>query len=611
MELLVRVRLPIATPYLEYIMQNNEIKFSWLDLTKAIYYFLDKKRPQYLAYTLILISVFFYGLVPTYIIGMVVDFFTNFTAGDSLMPFYYYTTFLALSWGIVALVRLTVKKRLSNIQSDVTYFTRVKGFERLLDFSIKWHDSENTGNKVQRIQNGTDSLKQIQHLLSQEVFANLVSIVGVLGMFLFIRPLFFFYSLLYIVIFLAVQLSYYHRMVEMNNQNNILMEKAGGVYYEGLNNLLTIKTLGVKDDFKKNINSREGENRDYNIRKVAMMNNKWKWFQVVNALSIGGFLYFTGQSFVAGLLSLGSIFVVYNYFQKLNDAISKSTDVIDKLINSKVGVARMMSIFKDNQEVQQGKKDFPLDWSSIDIKNAVFNYPTRLENSSKLEDGGLQDISLSIKKYEKVGIVGKSGSGKSTLAKILLGLYEWNSGTFMIGENHFKDIAHDSITKNIALVLQDSEMFNLSLKDNITLMRQFDEGLFSKAIAVAQLDDLLQKLPNGIDTLIGEKGYRLSGGERQRIGIARAIYKDPQILILDEATSSLDTKTESLIQQALEEHLTKKTVISIAHRVSTLKNVDRIIVFGGGRIVEEGKFDELSNNPNSNFFDIHSQQEEK
>jgi ABC-type multidrug transport system fused ATPase/permease subunit len=118
-------------------------------------------------------------------------------------------------------------------------------------------------------------------------------------------------------------------------------------------------------------------------------------------------------------------------------------------------------------------------------------------------------------------------------------------------------------------------------------------------------------LPDGVDTLIGEKGYRLSGGERQRIGIARAIYKDPQILVLDEATSSLDSKTETLIQQGLEEGLKKKTVISIAHRVSTLKNVDRIVVFDEGKIVEEGTFEELSKDSNAKFYEISNMSSEK
>lgn len=396
----------------------------------------------------------------------------------------------------------------------------------------------------------------------------------------------------------------------MANTNNILMEKAGGTYFEGLSNILTIKTLGVKDDFKKDVLSKEALTRDYTIKRQTMMNNKWKSFQIINALSLGTILYFAGQNFVDGVISIGSIFIIYNYFQRMTGNISQSTDAIDKLITAKVGISRMMPIFWEDSSLSQGHMEFPKNWESLSIENASFKYPKRSEDIDKNDDkdSGIENISLKINKNEKIGIVGKSGSGKSTLAKIFLGLYEFNQGKFNLGNTNFYDIKHDEITNKISLVLQDSEMFNLSLKENITLMREFNLELFEKSIQIAQLKEVIDKLPSGVDTLIGEKGYRLSGGERQRIGIARAIYKDPQILVLDEATSSLDSKTEEMIQAALEDNLKKKTVISIAHRISTLKKVDRIIVFENGKIVEEGKFQDLSENRNSKFYEIYSGQ---
>jgi len=589
-------------------VQNSEVAgFSWWHLVKAFYFLLDDKRGKYLAYTVVLALALFYDLVPTFLIGRIIDFFTNFHAGDSLNTFYKYVAIFTVTWGVVAMIRLSVKKRLAALQSNVAYFTRVKGFEKLLDFSVAWHEKENTGNKVQRIQNGTDTLKQLQALISNDLLGQIISVVGVLISFLIVKPTFFFYSLIYICIFMAVQLSFYRRMVEMNNQNNILMEKAGGTYYEGLNNLLTIKTLGVKDDFKKNVVSREAMTRDYSIKRVTMMNNKWKIFQIVNAVSIGGVLLLAGNNFIAQSISLGSIFVIYNYFQKLNGSVSKSTDSIEKLVNAKVSIARMMPIFWGDSQAKQGSLEFPKEWDKISILNATFSYPASVENNPE-HKVGLKNLNLSFNKFEKIGVVGQSGSGKSTFAKILLGLYGFDSGIFTIGNTDFKDIKHNEVTKEMTLVLQDSEMFNLSIKENITLMREFDPVLFEKAVLVSQLKDVIEKLPNGLDTLIGEKGYKLSGGERQRIGIARAIYKNAQILILDEATSSLDSRTESFIQEALETALQKQTVISIAHRVSTLKNMDRIIVFSDGCLVEEGKYQDLSQNPHSKFNEIYKKQ---
>ncbi|MBS3074621.1 ATP-binding cassette domain-containing protein, partial [Candidatus Pacearchaeota archaeon] len=156
-----------------------------------------------------------------------------------------------------------------------------------------------------------------------------------------------------------------------------------------------------------------------------------------------------------------------------------------------------------------------------------------------------------------------------------------------------ENIKQSSISKRISIVLQDSEMFNMSLEDNVMISGEENSKHLSWAAKVANLKPVIKNLPKGLKTIIGEKGYKLSGGERQRVGIARAVYRNSDILILDEATSHLDSKTEKIIQENLERELHGKTMIIIAHRLSTLKNVDRIIVMDEGKIVEEGKFDEL------------------
>ncbi len=220
-------------------------------------------------------------------------------------------------------------------------------------------------------------------------------------------------------------------------------------------------------------------------------------------------------------------------------------------------------------------------------------------------------MTFSIPRYAKIGVVGKTGSGKSTLAKLLAGLYPLTSGKYMIDETSFYDLSHEEQTRHITLVLQETEIFNMSIRDNITLLREMDPKLLEKALTIAQLDDVIAKLPEGLDTLVGEKGYHLSGGECQRVGIARAICKDAPIMIFDEATSSLDSKTESLIQEALETQLTEKTLVIIAHRVSTLQKTERIYVFDAGEIVEQGTFVELSENRTSKFFELYNIQKKE
>lgn len=271
-------------------------------------------------------------------------------------------------------------------------------------------------------------------------------------------------------------------------------------------------------------------------------------------------------------------------------------DFYGDIIQAKSGIGRMVEIFKIRQNTgRTGTENFPDSWREIKISDGNFLYKS---------GAGLHGINISIKNGEKVGIVGKTGSGKSTIAKVFLGLYELRSGKFEINGRNFYDINPDKIFENISVVPQDIEMFNMSLAENITLFRNIEDNLLGKAIEISQFQEVIDKLPKGLDTIIGEKGYKLSGGERQRLAIARAICQNSQILILDEATSAMDTKTEKLIYESLEENFPNKTIIAVAHRVKTLENTDRIYVFKGGKIVEEGEYDKLLEDEDSYLYDI-------
>jgi ABC-type multidrug transport system fused ATPase/permease subunit len=584
--------------------KNDIPDFGWKDMARAVIYLLNKEKRRYLFFTSILLLILFYDLVPPFLVGKIVDFFTTYKPEDSLNPFYYLVAFLTVGHGVVSYLRLTTKYNLGKIQSQVVYNTKVWGFEKLLNFSVGWHDEENTGNKIQKIQNGIDAQGQLHRLLGHSIYPQATAIVGVLTAYTLMQPALLPFVLLYLAAFIFVQSRFYKRLQEINNEYNVMLERASGSYYEGLNNVLTIKTMGVKDGFKKNIMSKEELTQTHTVKLVRLGTDKWKWFQLVNAMALAGILLLIGNGYLKGAISLGSIFVFINYFNKLSGAIGETSSIIDSMVSFKISIARMMPIFWQKENIKVGTASFPSTWREINIKNGGFVYNS--QNNKKLKT--LKNINVSITQYDKIGIAGGSGSGKSTFVKILVGLYKLNSGTYFIDNVNFSDINHDDVIKNLSLVLQDSEMFNLTLAENITLMREMDKGKFERAIEISQLKDLINKLPDGINTLIGEKGYRLSGGERQRIGIARAIYKDSPIIILDEATSSLDSKTESKIQELMEKMLDKKTIISIAHRVSTLKNTKKILVFNEGKIVEQGTFEELSADKNSHFFSVYSRQ---
>lgn len=589
--------------------ENNLPNFSWGDLVRAYWFLLDKTRGRWFFYMLCLFALSFYALVPPFILGRTVDFFAAYQAGGPLTLFYLYTAILGTSFVVVSFLRLTLKRTIGNLQSEVMYQIKVRGFEKLLDFSLSWHLEESAGAKAQRIRSGVESYRILNHSLNNEIMRSVSSIIGVIVVSLFLRPQYVILFLLYILGFCLILRTFYKKIEKQNDLYFSSLEKAGGSYVEGLSNILTIKTLGADPDFKKHIAAREHKTKEHEFTIRKLSNSLWKTFQAFNGISYGLFLFIVGQDIVRGQISPGSLVIFYGYLQGLIGNAADMMDTYEITLSSKSGIGRMMSIFRAKTGAVAGNKMLPANWDKIILKDARFTYTHSEDDKTKKKLPALHNISLSIPRAAKIGVVGQTGSGKSTLAKLLAGLYPFSSGEYRIGDTSFYELAHEEQTKQITLVLQETEVFNLSLGDNITLMRDIEPELLLEALSIAQLDDVVAKLPDGLDTLVGEKGYHLSGGERQRMGIARAICKNSPIMIFDEATSSLDSKTELLIQEALETKLQEKTVIIIAHRVSTLQKTDIIYVFEDGVIVEQGTFSDLSNDKGSKFHELYQVQQ--
>ncbi|WP_234414384.1 ABC transporter ATP-binding protein [Paenibacillus sp. CAA11] len=206
----------------------------------------------------------------------------------------------------------------------------------------------------------------------------------------------------------------------------------------------------------------------------------------------------------------------------------------------------------------------------------------------------LDDFSLHVKAGEKVAFFGESGSGKSTILNLIIGFYKPQSGKIWIDGVPMDELSMKRYRQSLAIVLQNNILFSGSIRENITYgLPHISEERVQQAVWMANLQDVIDSLPDGLDTLVGEHGGRLSGGQRQRIAIARAVVRDPQIIILDEATSALDNLSERHVQQAMEQLMEERTTFIVAHRLSTVRNADRIVVMKKGRIVESGTYEEL------------------
>jgi ATP-binding cassette, subfamily B, bacterial MsbA len=284
---------------------------------------------------------------------------------------------------------------------------------------------------------------------------------------------------------------------------------------------------------------------------------------------------------------LGFLFILF----QLIVPIKNLTTVGNRIQESSASGERIFEILDHKVEVRDSEDsvDFTNFDETIKLKDVSFYY-----NPDKII---LEDINLKINKSEKVAIVGSSGGGKSTLADLISRFYDVTSGDIFIDDVNIKNISIVSLRKIIGIVPQETILFNDTIRNNILFGSEVhtEEDLIN-ATKFANAYEFICDTENGFDTVVGERGLKLSGGQKQRIAIARALLRNPQILILDEATSSLDSESEILVQEALEKLMTNRTSIIIAHRLSTIKNADRIVVLDSGKIVQEGSHDELMKN---------------
>lgn len=314
------------------------------------------------------------------------------------------------------------------------------------------------------------------------------------------------------------------------------------------------------------------------------------------------------------------IFLILYFAQKDHIALDNLFYVYTTLVNlvlATMGINNYCQFISD--QLGGIRANFSTLNQPIDIKekeDAINIRPTKAEitfkdvNFSYIEGKPIfKNLNLHIKAGEKIGIVGHSGSGKSTLINLLLRAYDVDSGEILLNKTNIKDLTFRSHHKNIAVISQDTALFNRSILENLRITNsQASEEQIRQAAQLAQIDKTIMNLPHGYNSVVGERGTMLSGGERQRIAIARAILQNAPILILDEATSALDSEAEIMIEKALQNIIKDKTVIAIAHRLSTLRSMDRIIVLENGKIIEEGSIDELLKNKSGTFYKLYQLQ---
>jgi len=500
---------------------------------------------------------------------------------------------ISLVLNLLSLVLTTTSNRLGDhFAGKIRKFLTEKFYDKVLTLPQIYFDSEVSGKIVNQLARGIMSIQNFINSTTNFILPTFLQSVFTISILAYFSPLIAFFTFLLFPIFITLSYQSSVRYGKEESKKNVIDDVSRGRIQEVIGNIKLVKTFLSE--------KREYEFISNNLTKInviyARQSNTYHLFDFFRGLALNVILF------------LISLVVFYNtYTGKFT--IGEMVLILQLVNQARFPLFAMSFIFSNIQQAEAGSKEFfevlhlkstedykkevdltKIAEPKISFKKVSFSY----EESNQV----LSDVSFTINHNESVALVGHSGAGKSTIINLILKFYEPTHGEILLNDMDYKQLDHAVIRNNISLVFQENELFSSTVRENVAYGNpESTEADIIKALKLANAYDFVKKFPKGLDSEIGERGVKLSGGQKQRMQIARAILKNAPILILDEATSSLDAKSEKEVQEGLENLMKNKLVIIIAHRFSTIQNVNKILVIDNGKIVDHGNPQELASKP--------------
>ena len=565
--------------------EKSKIKNFWLRLWELL-----KPSQKQIKKLLVLTMVFELSrLVSPYLLKLIIDRLIDFKPSD-VAPIVYLVVLMLLSSQLDSLFAFFKDRKIFKIVIDTEYFLPVKAQKKLVYLSLSYHERENTGNKIIKIERGLNKIEQLLANLFFEVAPTMLQLLITLTVLFIVDWRFGLSFMIFAPFFIWITYKVNRDLYPIRKVRHKNYEIASGKMGQSIININTVKSF-IQE--KREIAGFQA------IRKKIKIDELKEWYKLLNyglgrnlvidlgrvvILLLGVYLVWEGN------VTIGTLIFVITLSEKSYFSLFRLSRFYDKMEEGKEAVSRFAALLDQEQDINNPKNGVrPKDIiGKIEFKNVNFSYES---------DSGraLRDVNLKINAGCVTALVGPSGGGKTTVARMIYRHYDPQKGEVSLDGKNLKDYDLYAFRKFIAIVPQEVEIFNTSIKENIAYANPNACLRTIKAAAkIANAEEFINKLSKGYDTKVGERGIKLSGGQRQRIGIARAILANPRILIFDEATSSLDSQSERLIQDAMEKISKNRTMIIIAHRLSTIKKADNIIVLEEGRIIEQGSHYELA-----------------
>ncbi|NNE94796.1 MAG: ABC transporter ATP-binding protein [Acidimicrobiales bacterium] len=550
------------------------------------------------------------GLLPPLLFGRIIDDVIPNKDTGLLTWFAILIVLAALGSGVVALFERYWSSR---IGEGVIYDLRTQLFDHVQRLPLAFFTRTQTGTLTNRLNNDVIGAQRALTATLGTVVNNVIVLITTLIAMLIIEWRLTLLALIITPLFVApyrkigqIQQNLTREGMEYNAQMNSTMTERFNV-----SGALLVKLFGRQNSETEMFSERASAVRDIGIRSALFTRSFMIMLSLLGAIGtalvygLGGYFAIQESIDAGDLVTMGLL--VGRIYQPLTGLTNARIDVLTALVS----FDRVFEVLDAPSPLvdRPGASELVRPEGRITFDDVTFRYPDSTETiipsletqSSVVSDADtpavIRNLSVTIQPGQLVALVGPSGAGKTTITNLVPRLYDVTGGSLRIDEHDVRDVTQESLRRNIGVVVQDPHLFHESIRDNLLYAKpDATESELERACRAAQIWDTIDKLPGGLDTMVGERGYRMSGGEKQRLSIARMLLKDPAIVILDEATSSLDSENEALVQQALAEALHGRTALVIAHRLSTITDADLILVLDQGRLVEQGTHDALMTN---------------
>ncbi len=473
---------------------------------------------------------------------------------------------------------------MSYIGLDVVRKLRDNLLKHLIYQDMAFFQQMHSGEILSRITNDITRIQSVVTGMIPNFIRESLTILALTGYVIYQSPKLSFYFLIImpLAIFplsrLAKKMKKYSKLSQ--ESTSIMTARLGEIF----SNIEVIKSNSTQEIESKRFAIENMQVFKHLVKQVKINALTTPIMEILGSLAIGLVIYIGGTEVIEGRMSVGSffafsaaLFMLYNPIKRISKLYNKAQDAV-------VANQRMHELLDMKPNIVSGNKVLDRDIDNIRFENVSLDYG---------DSSALKDISIDIQRGDSIALVGDSGAGKSSFVNLLVRFFDPTGGKILVNGIDTKELKLSSLHKKIAFVTQRIYIFNDTVARNVAYGEEIDEKRVIEALKKAHALEFVQKLENGIDTMLGESGNNLSGGQRQRIALARALYKDPAVLILDEATSALDNKSELLIQKALESLKDNMITITVAHRLSTIENADTILVFKDGEIVCQDSHNKL------------------